>query len=160
MRRKAVNSPATVFTGSGQLYYIAPAYLSFVRTPCLCIKALPVKYFHTSCSQKVTKYFLSSLISFAVCTNRLTVLYPFLEVNCVLLHLAIQLLKLPAVPWRKGVFWENLKFCKLCPMGIWTSLSLQGTASPWTSVGNTWTISNNLSFAPWHLDSVDSTDGL
>lgn len=49
---------------------------------CLRIKVLPVKYFHTSCSQKVTKYFLSSLISSSVCMNSLATPYPFLEVHC------------------------------------------------------------------------------
>lgn len=97
MRRKAVNSPVLVFTVWLATLHCS-AYLSLVRMQCLCIKALTVKYFHTSCSQKVTKYFLSSLISFTVCMNRLAMLYPFLAVHCVLLHIAIQPIELPSAP--------------------------------------------------------------
>lgn len=86
------------YSQTGQLHYIAPAYLSLVRMLCLCIKDLPVKYFHTSCSQKVTKYFLSSLISSSVCMNSLATPYPFLEVHCVLPHLIVKLSKLFVVP--------------------------------------------------------------
>lgn len=56
----------------------------------------------------MTKYFLSSLISSTVCMKSLAIPYPFLEVHCILLHLAVQLLKPPAVPWRKGIFRANL----------------------------------------------------
>lgn len=111
------------YSKTGQLHYIAPAYLSLVRTLCLRIKDLPVKYFHTSCSQKVTKYFLSSLISSTACMNSLAIPYPFLEVHCVLLHLAMQLSKLPVVPWRKEI-WANLvpssksKFEAYCPQKV------------------------------------------
>lgn len=96
------------YSQSDQLHCFAPAYLSLVRTLSLCIKDLPVKYLHTSCSQKVTKYFLSSLISSTVCMNSLAIPYPFLEGHCGLLHLSAQLSKLPVVPWRKGIFWANL----------------------------------------------------
>ena len=72
------------YSQTGQLHYIAPAYLSLVRTLCLCIKDLPVKYCHTSCSQKVTKYFLSSLISSTVRMNSLAIPSPFHEVHCYL----------------------------------------------------------------------------
>lgn len=96
------------YSQTGQLHYIAPAYLSLVRTLCLCIKGLPVKYFHTSCSQKVTKYFLSSLISSSVCMNSLATPYPFLEVHGVFPHLIVKLSKLFVVPWREGIPWVNL----------------------------------------------------
>lgn len=88
------------YSQTGQLHYIAPAYLSLVRMLFLCIKDLPVKYFHTSCSQKVTKYFPSSLISSNVCMNSLATPYPFLEVHCVSPLLTVQLSKLFVVPWR------------------------------------------------------------
>lgn len=96
MRRKAFNSHIIVFT-----HWPAALYCSCLfklRTLCLCTKDLPVKYFHTSCSQKVTKYFLSSLISSSVCMNSLATPYPFLEVHCVLPHLTVQLSKPFVVP--------------------------------------------------------------
>lgn len=133
------------YSHSGQLYYIAPAYLSLVRTLCWCIKDLPVKYFHTSCSQKVTKYFLSSLISSAVCMNSLAVPYPFLECfTC----LVVQFSKPPVVPWRKGIFWANVVPRSKCKYEAFCPQKVQPAHAPLWEIPGLWVI---MSFAPQRL---------